>query len=151
MDNLKSIATSFTPTTDLFDDGSEVSFVSYFFGMKAKTNKTIETDYYYPTSSQNLSNNNFYLLYNFDGMIYSMVEGRVKDIGINENNEKFVKIEQIDGNVSVYEGLDTIGVGIGNYVLENKPIGIASNKAYLKISIYNSENLVNVGEIKWKN
>ena len=33
MDNLKSIATSFTPTTDLFDDGSEVSFVSYFFGM----------------------------------------------------------------------------------------------------------------------
>lgn len=30
IDNLKSIATNFTPTTDLFDDASEVSFVSYF-------------------------------------------------------------------------------------------------------------------------
>ena len=29
INNLKSIATTFTPTTDLFDDGSEVSFVSY--------------------------------------------------------------------------------------------------------------------------
>lgn len=151
MDNLKSIATSFTPTTDLFDDGSEVSFVSYFFGMKAKVNKVKETTYYYPVISQNLSTDNNYLLFNNSGIVYSMAEGKVKNVGFNNSNEKYVEIEQIDGRISKFEGLETVGVAIGDYILANKPIGLSTVKSYLKVQILENNNTINISEIEWAN
>lgn len=151
INNLKSITTSFTPTTDLFDDGSEVSFVSYFFGMKAKSNNTHQIEYYYPVVAQNLSANNYSLLFNYDGIVCSVAEGRVTNVGFNAENEKYVEIEQPDGRTARYEGLQTIGVATGNYVFANKPIGFATTKTYLKICLMDNYNAINVGELQWIN
>ena len=151
MDNLKSVATSFTPTTDLFDDGSEVSFVSYFFGMKAKSNNSKEVKYFYPITAQNLSTNNNYLLFNSSGIVRAIAEGKVKNVGYNSANEKYVEIQQIDGKTCKIEGLETIGVAMGDYILANKPIGLSNLKSYLKISLFENNNLIDISEIEWVN
>ena len=36
-----------------------------------------------------------------------------------------MEIEHFDGKLSKYEGLETIGVSVGDYVLSNKPIGLS--------------------------
>ena len=149
INNLKSIATSFTPTTDLFDDGSEVSFVSYFFGMKAKTKKVYELEYYYPVVAQNLSTSDYCLLFNYEGVVNSVAEGRVINVGYSNLNEKYVEIEHLGGKISKFEGLETIGVSMGDYVLSNKPIGISALNKYLKFTLFNENNAINTSEIKW--
>ena len=102
-------------------------------------------------SSQNLSTNNDYLLFNYDGLVNSVCEGRVKNVEYNLNNEKCVEIESLDGKVCRFEGLQTVGVLIGDYVLAQKPIGFASSKNYLKLSILENNICVCISEIKWKN
>ena len=101
MDNLKSIATSFTPTTDLFDDGSEVSFVSYFFGMHFN-DETDKAEFYKPTSQENLSSSDEFLSYSYDGVISSISNGVVRAVGYTTNNEKYIEIEHFEGYVDFY-------------------------------------------------
>lgn len=150
MDNLKSIATSFTPTTDLFDDGSEVSFVSYFFGMKI--NKPNEKcTFVLPTKSENISTTDDYLCYNFSGLISSIAKGRVKAIGYTTAGEKYVEIEHNENYVSRYVGNFVLGVASGDYVNASSPILTLDGKNLIKIYIHKSENLVKTNEIEWKN
>ena len=149
IDNLKSIATSFTPTTDLFDDGSEVSFVSYFFGMKAP-NKEEKAEFYYPTNNENLSTTDEFLSYNYDGIITSVAKGVVIAVGYTTNNEKYIEIEHAQGYVSRYVGLYSLGVATGEGVNALNPIGILKSGQNLKIYIHKDNDLIKISEIEWK-
>jgi len=149
MHNLKSIATSFTPTTDLFDDGSEVSFVSYFFGMKIEP-KEENLDFYYPVSSNNLSTSGDYFSYSYTGVVNSIAKGEVLSVGYTKDGLKYIEIKHPNGYVSKYVGLDTIGVATGEIVKENKPIGMSKLNQNLKVYVFLNENSVSLSEIKWK-
>ncbi len=150
MDNLKSIATSFTPTTDLFDDGSEVSFVSYFFGMRI--NKPNEKCVFnLPTSNQNISTTDDYLCYNYLGVVCAVAKGRVKTIGYTKAGEKYVEIEHSESYVSRYVGNFVLGVASGDYVDASSPILTLDGKNPVRIYIHKDENLVKTNEIEWKN
>lgn len=150
MDNLKSIATSFTPTTDLFDDGSEVSFVSYFFGMKAPT-RNEKAEFYLPTSQENLSSADDFLCYGYDGVINAVASGVISAVGYTANEEKYIEIEHAEGYVSRYVGLDLVGVSTGDGVNAKSPVGIINKNNSLKIYIHKDNDLVKISEIEWKN
>lgn len=149
IDNLKSIATSFTPTTDLFDDGSEVSFVSYFFGMHlAKSEEKAE--FYHPTTQENMSSSDDFLAYNYDGVILSLSPGVVRAVGYTTNNEKYIEIEHFEGYVSRYVGLNTVGVTTGDKVNAKNPIGIVSSDRTVRIYLHKNNDIVKTSEIEWK-
>ncbi len=150
MNNLKSIATSFTPTTDLFDDGSEVSFVSYFFGMNAKKKQEV-AEFFLPTSQQNLSVSDELLSYKFDGVISSVANGTVRSIGYTTNNEKYIEIDHPQGYFSRYIGLNFVGVASGEKVNAQNSIGLASHSFPVRIYVYQNDNLVKISQIEWKN
>lgn len=150
MDNLKSIATSFTPTTDLFDDGSEVSFVSYFFGMKVEA-KEEKVDFYLPVQATNLSTNGEYLSYAYSGVINSVAKGEVVAVGYTKDGLKYIEIKHPNNYVSRYVGLQTVGVVTGEKIAENKPIGMSDSGQILKIYMHLNDNVVSVSEIEWKN
>lgn len=150
MNNLKSIATSFTPTTDLFDDGSEVSFVSYFFGMKVNKQEE-KVEFYLPNKMQNISTSNEYLLYNYDGAIGAIANGEVLSVGYSKDNEKYIEIQHSNGYVSRYVGLDNVGVSIGEKVSGKNLIGLCSTKQNVKVYIHQNGNLIKPSEIEWKN
>lgn len=150
IDNLKSIATSFTPTTDLFDDGSEVSFVSYFFGMKV--NKQDEkVEFYYPTKTQNTSSSDEFLVYKFDGLLTAVAKGEVCSVGYTKDNEKYIEIQHANNYVSRYVGLSNVGVTIGENVNAKNPIAMVSSKENIKVYIHQNGNIVKISEIQWKN
>ncbi len=149
MQNLKSIATSFTPTTDLFDDGSEVSFVSYFFGMVAPT-KEDKADFYHPTTNQNLSTTDDFLSYNYDGLISSICDGVVIAVGYTTNNEKYVEIQHAEGYVSRYVGLFSLGVATGEGINAGNPVGVVKLGQNVKIYLHKNGNLVKISEVEWK-
>lgn len=150
IDNLKSIATSFTPTTDLFDDGSEVSFVSYFFGMKVNKQEE-KLEFYYPTQMQNTSSTDEYLVYSYDGVLSSVANGEVCSVGYTKDNEKYIEIQHSNGYVSRYVGLSNVGVTIGQKVKSKNPIGMVELKQSVKIFIHQNGNLVKPSDIQWKN
>ena len=149
MDNLKSIATSFTPTTDLFDDGSEVSFVSYFFGMHFN-DEANKAEFYKPTSQENLSSSDEFLSYSYDGVISSISNGVVRAVGYTTNNEKYIEIEHFEGYVSRYVGLSTVGVTTGDKVGAKNAIGIVSSDRTLRIYLHKNNDIVKTSEIEWK-
>ena len=149
MDNLKTIATSFTPTTDLFDDGSEVSFVSYFFGMHFN-DETNKAQFYKPTSQENLSSSDEFLSYSYDGVISSISNGVVRAVGYTTNNEKYIEIEHFEGYVSRYVGLSTVGVNTGDKVGAKNAIGIVSSDRTLRIYLHKNNDIVKTSEIEWK-
>jgi len=149
INNLKSIATSFTPTTDLFDDGSEISFVSYFFGMKVEK-KEEKVDFYYPTQMQNISSSEEYFVYSFDGILKSVAKGEVCSVGYTKDNEKYVEIEHSNGYISRYVGLETVGVSVGEKVKAKNAIGMISSKEKVKVYIHKNGNIVKISDIKWK-
>lgn len=150
MDNLKSIATSFTPTTDLFDDGSEVSFVSYFFGMKVEA-KEEKVDFYLPVNSTNLSTSGEYLSYAYTGVVNSVAKGEVISVGYTKDGLKYIEIKHPNNYVSRYVGLQTVGVVTGEKISENKPIGMSENNQNLKVYMHLNDNVINISEIEWKN
>ena len=149
MDNLRSIATSFTPTTDLFDDGSEVSFVSYFFGLKVQK-KAPKAEFFVPCEYQNMSSSDDFMCYNYDGVIRAISSGVVKSIGYTIDNEKYIEIEHNEGYVSRYVGLLSLGVSTGDKVNAKSPIGILSKDITLKIYIHKNQNLIKISEIEWE-
>ena len=149
INNLKSIATSFTPTTDLFDDGSEISFVSYFFGIKINKQEE-KVDFYRPTQMQNISGSSEYLVYSFDGVIKSVAKGEVCSVGYTKDNEKYIEIEHSSGYVSRYVGLDNVGVSIGEKVNAKNPIGMVTSKEKVKVYIHQNGNIVKISDIQWK-
>ena len=135
MDNLKSIATTFTPTTDLFDDGSEVSFVSYFFGMKIEP-KDEYVDFYYPVSSNNLSVSGEYFSFSHTGVVNSIAKGEVVSIGYTKDGLKYIEIKHPNGYLSKYVGLDIVGVTSGEKIYQNKPIGMSKASQNLKVYVF---------------
>ncbi len=151
MDNLKTIATNFTPTTDLFDDGSEVKFVSYFFGMKVNKKGEEPCVYHMPSYSQNLSNSQENLVFCYDGVVNSVAGGTVVFVGYNKDGIKCIEIEHTDGVVSRYDGIETVGVIQGESVLASKPIGVCSTKQNLKISFLKNSSNLKISDIQWKN
>lgn len=150
MDNLKSIATNFTPTTDLFDDGSEVSFVSYFFGMNA-TKYENTANFYLPTSQPNISTSSEMLSYKFDGAISCVASGVVASVGYTQTNEKYVEIQHAEGYFSRYIGLNFVGVFSGQKVVVGNFIGLTTNQNTVRVYVYQNDNLVKTSEIEWKN
>ena len=150
IDNLKSIATSFTPTTDLFDDGSEVSFVSYFFGMKVNKQEE-KLVFYLPSKMQNISSTQEYFVFNYDGAISSVATGEVCSVGYTKDNQKYIEIQHSNGYVSRYVGLKNIGVTLGEKVGSKNLIGMVSTKENVKVYIHKNGNLVKTSDIEWKN
>lgn len=150
IDNLKSIATSFTPTTDLFDDGSEVSFVSYFFGMKVNKQDQ-KVDFYYPTKEQNISSSDEFLVYKYDGLLSAVANGEVCSVGYTKDNEKYIEVQHSNNYISRYVGLSNVGVTIGESVKAKNPIAMVSIKTSVKIYIHQNGNIVKISEVKWKN
>ena len=146
--NLKSIATSFTPTTDLFDDGSEISFVSYFFGMQSSQKQNKETVFCLPNNMiENYDENKNFVV--VSGIVESLCAGRVAEVGYNEKGEKYIKLEHTNGYFTKYVGLTNIGVSMGEYVSISSPIGISEGKAFLYIE--NKNDLLKMGNVTWKN
>lgn len=148
MDNLKNVATTFTPTTDLFDDGSEVRFVTYFFGMNYKKYEE-KAKFFYPSKEENLSIDKDYLSYNFDGVIKSCGKGVVTKVGFTKDNKKYIVVEHAEGYSSYYEGLYAFGVFSGENVSNGDELGIVSNKNTLKIYIYKDGEVVPQKDIVW--
>ena len=149
MDNLKSIATSFTPTTDLFDDGSEVSFVSYFFGMNV--NKNQKCNFVLPTKNQNISTTDDYFSFNFLGVLGAVADGKVKSIGYTTDGEKYIEIEHNDNYSSRYVGRFILGTTSGDYIKAGSPIATLDGKNSVKIFIHKDNNLVKISDIEWQN
>lgn len=149
INNLKTIATSFTPTTDLFDDGSEVSFVSYFFGMNSKKEQKI-SGFYLPSSQQNLSTSDEMLSYKFDGTITSIASGVVCSVGYTTSSEKYIEIEHAEGYRSRYIGLTFVGVSTGESISAKKSIGLSSSQNTVRVYLFQNDNLVKISEIEWK-
>lgn len=148
INNLKAIATSFTPTTDLFDDGSEVSFVSYFFGLNSVKKEETVT-FYKPTSMQSILADNDYLVYSFDGILCSVANGKVSAVGYTKDNEKYVEIEHACGYISRFVGVQSVGVTTGEKVNAKNPIATISSKNQVKVLIQQNGNLIKPNTIKW--
>jgi len=146
--NLKSIATSFTPTTDLFDDGSEISFVSYFFGMQSSKKQTEDLLFSLPSNTTQDYDENGYCLF-VSGVVYPICSGRVVEVGYSDNGEKYIKVEHVNNYFSRYQGLTNVGVAMGDIVNINYPIGISESTA--SISIENKNDLLKLSDVKWKN
>ncbi len=149
MDNLKAIATSFTPTTDLFDDGSEVSFVSYFFGLNS-VKKEDSITFYKPTTVQSISSSEDYLVYSFDGVLRSVASGRVSAVGYTKDNEKYVEVEHSNGYISRFVGVQSVGVSTGEKLNAKNPIATISSKSQVKVLIQQNGNIIKPSAIKWK-
>jgi len=146
MDNLKSIATSFTPTTDLFDDGSEVSFVSYFFGMKVnKKNEKLE--FFYPSTCFKENEEEFSC--ENCSVIKTVASGQVIAVGYTDDNKKYVEIQHPNGYISHYIGLDNVGVLQNQTVKSKYPIGV-SNACVVRVFITNNESTIKLKDIEWK-
>ncbi len=151
MDNLKAIATSFTPTTDLFDDGSEVSFVSYFLGISSVKQEE-NVVFYKPSSSLNSSSSSEeYLVYNYDGVLNAVAKGRVSAVGYTKDNEKYIEIEHSKGYISRYIGVQSVGVSTGEKVNAKNPIAMINAKSQVKVLIQQNGNLIKPSDIKWNN
>ncbi len=148
MNNLKAIATSFTPTTDLFDDGSEVSFVTYFFGLSS-VKKEENVKFYKPTNLQSVSSSEDYLVYSFDGVLCSVANGKVNAVGYTKDNEKYVEIEHSNGYISRFIGVQSVGVTTGEKVNAKNPIATISSKSQVKVLIQQNGNLIKPSTIKW--
>lgn len=146
MDNLKSIATSFTPTTDLFDDGSEVSFVSYFFGV-TPTGNTSEAPKFYKPSMVEVEVKDGVYTYSYTGVIKSVASGKVSAEGYLENGEKYIEISHNLGYVSRFEGVEVLGVATGENVKAGSPIGVCQGEFTFKLM----QNGEVVKEINWEN
>lgn len=148
MDNLKAIATSFTPTTDLFDDGSEVSFVSYFLGISSVKQEE-NVNFYKPTTLLNSSTSEDYLLYSADGILNAVANGKVSAVGYTKDNEKYIEIEHAKGYFSRYVGVQSVGVSTGEKVNAKNPIATINSKNQVKVLIQQNGNLVKPADIKW--
>ena len=149
IDDLRSIATTFTPTTDLFDDGSEVSFVSYFFGMNSTKNDT-KIAFYHPTAYANTSTQDDYLLYDFTGTISSISTGRVRAVGYLPSGEKYIELEHQSGYVSRYVGVSTIGVSSGQSVSAQTPLGLCAMGNPCRVYLYQNGTLVKMSSVIWQ-
>ena len=148
MDNLKAIATSFTPTTDLFDDGSEVSFVSHFLGISS-VKKEKNVAFYKPCSFDSLNSSDEYLVYLQDGVLCSVANGKVSAVGYTKDNEKYIEIEHSNGYISRYVGVQSVGVSTGEKVGYKNPIAMISSKNQVKVIIQQNGNLIKPSDIKW--
>ena len=144
---LKSIATSFTPTTDLFDDGSEISFVSYFFGMQSNQKQGGETIFCLPKNTvEKFDMDKTYIV--VSGVIKPLCSGKVIDVGFDEHSQKYIKIEHANNYFTKYIGLSNVGVAMGDSVNIDSPIGISEKET--KIYIENKNNLLKLSEVQWK-
>ena len=150
MDNLRSVANTFTPTTDLFDDGSEVSFVSYLFGFQNQT-KQEKAVFSYPTNQPNTSNTDECLSYKYTGVVCAISDGKVFATGYNQNGEKYVEIEHNEGYTSKYVGLEYVGTSTGAKVRRGNGIGVSSKDHAYKVYIFKNSTIVKTSEILWQN
>ena len=146
--DLKTISTSFTPTTDLFDDGSEVSFVSYFFGMKNISYET-KVVFYKATENPNISKSDEFLAYNYSGVVACVCDGIVSSIGYTTDGEKYIEIEHGSGYSSRYVGVSSFGIATGQMVGAKNNIALSQEGSIYKIYIHKDGNLVKVSEIEW--
>ena len=149
IEDLRSVATTFTPTTDLFDDGSEVSFVSYFFGMNS-SKKNTKILFYRPTTSVDISQTEDHLLFDFYGTISSIASGTVSKIGYSPSGEKYIEVEHALGYTSKYVGVQTIGVTSGQSVSAGSPIAVIQNGIPCKVYLYQNGNLIKTSQIVWQ-
>ena len=89
-------------------------------------------------------------------IVKSGANGIIKEIGYNENNEKYIKILH-DGNIkSIYENVDIIGVNTNLKIDKNYIICTLKPNTKLRFYLtYNDELLTDYtifnGEIIWKN
>lgn len=150
IEDLRSIATTFTPTTDLFDDGSEVSFVSYLFGMNS-VRKDAKIAFYHPTSNIDISSTDDCLMYDFSGTIASISSGIVSAVGYSPDGEKYVEIEHAQGYKSCYMGLSTIGVSSGQSIEAHSPVALCAQGEKCKVYLYQNGNLVKMSQVVWQN
>ncbi len=148
INDLKTISTSFTPTTDLFDDGSEVSFVSYFFGMKNIKNDT-KAVFYLPTDNPNISKSDEFLAYNYTGTIRCISDGVVSAIGFTTDLEKYIEIEHNEGYTSRYVGFSSFGIATGQMVGARCHIALCEEGEVYRVYLHKEGNLVKVSEIEW--
>ena len=148
MNNLKSIATSFTPTTDLFDDGSEVSFVSYFFGM-TRPQKDEVVKFTLPTMQQNTSSSDDFLCYDFDGVLSSVANGTVSAVGWTLDNQKYIEIDHAKGYKSRYVGVFSLGVSTGDKVSGGSLIASTTSGQKCKVYVFQNNNMLKISEVEW--
>lgn len=148
MNNLKSIATSFTPTTDLFDDGSEVSFVSYFFGM-TRPKKDEAVTFVLPTMQENLSSSDDFLCYDFDGVLSAVAPGTVSAVGWTLDNQKYIEIDHAKGYKSRYVGVFSLGVATGDNVASGGLIASVISGQKCKVSVFQNNNMLKISEVEW--
>ena len=149
MDNLRAVSTSFTPTTDLFDDGSEVSFVSYLFGFSTYQKKE-SASFSLPTNQENISLSDDYLSYKYSGIIKSISDGKILATGYTQNGEKYVEIEHNEGYSSRYVGLEYIGASTGANLRRGNGVGMCSKEHICKVYIYKNSSIVKTSEILWQ-
>ena len=132
----------------MFDDGSEISFVSYFFGMNV-SEKDTTPNFVYPNYQKVEVIEDKKFIISSTNIINAICSGKVIAVGFTEANQKYIEIEHSNGYVSKYVGLSSIGVTIGDYALANKPIGLVSIQNRVEITITKNNVDTRISEIKW--
>lgn len=150
--SIKYITSSFTPTSDIFDEENNISFVSYILGFwyLDSNSKVEDTVFCTPTINEPINKTDEYLEYNFAGLIYATAEGVVSAVGFNQDGVKYIKISHANGYDSIYEGINFLGVAAGEKVKQGSAIASVSTLLNLKFYVTQNGNIVKREHIKWQ-
>ncbi len=120
------------PTADLFDENSNVFFVSFFNSVNLGSH--VPEKFILPFTPQTVDSNGVIANFTSVGSIVSCgARGIVKNVCL-ENNIKVVYIEHAGNLVSRYENLEYVGVAVGQLINEKATIGSVRNSDILKLS-----------------
>lgn len=129
------------PTTELFDDNSEVFFVAWLLNLAPEINAD-ELSFVKPMNDAVVtSSNNVYYINGNQNVVYASESGKVVNIEV-VNNIKSIYIEHGGGYVSKYSNIDYTGVIMGQIVDKSQPIASISETKNLIFTItIDNENL----------
>lgn len=129
-----------------FDPGGELEFVLNL----NDTTSFINLPFIYPCENINMSSNNYYLEYKYNGIVMATNDGTVKFIGLNTYGQKCLWIAHGQGYITKYEGLEYIGVGNDENVKRGMVIATTNEQTLLKIYILKNNELLSIEDIEWQ-
>ena len=145
INNFKAVSSTFTPTGELFENGGEISYVSYVFNMFT-TQKDVT--FSLPTTQIENDRTDHTLTYSYGGLIFSSAKGIVKSVGIR-NDKKYIEIAHENGFVSVYEGVETLGVCANENIGQNCAIGMCLQGQEWSFCITKNGEKIKLDEVEW--
>lgn len=120
------------PTAELFDENSNVFFVSFFDSISLGSK--LPSEVLMPVKYKDVkSNGSVVVITPANNIISSTYDGQVKKIAV-EDEKKVVYVEHTGGLVTRYENVEYIGVVVGQIVKQGSTIGSMKNGEDLTLS-----------------